>query len=381
MRVLAQMAKATNATALQHDRHLGPGIEDQLESFTKGALGADGGNGPPDLDRCQIDCFVQVRGPGPTGEIAVGDQAEPFGAVGRQRGSGLGDRSGDVDDGTRREFQVGDGAERETPQASFGPEEGLDELVGRVGQQVVWCRMLFEHAAHVEDGHLVAQRDGLVDVMGHQHDRLADPLLQIEQFPLEPTADDGVHRSERLVHQQHRWVCSQGPGHADPLLLPSGEFRRIAVEHVRFQADQIGQFTHPVGGLGLVPPQQPGDGADVLGDGPVREQAHLLDDVPDPPSQFGDGLVTDVGAADGDRSVGRFDQPVHHPQRRGLAAARWPDEDGDRPFLDAQVERSDGGSNAAGKGLGHPAQVDGNSSHGRSPSVVNSAGRAGAADP
>ena len=43
--------------------------------------------------------------------------------------------------------------------------------------------------------------------------------LQREQLVLQPGAHDRVDRAVGLVHQQHRRVGGQGPGHADPLLL------------------------------------------------------------------------------------------------------------------------------------------------------------------
>ena len=44
---------------------------------------------------------------------------------------------------------------------------------------------LGEDPADLEDGDAVRQLDGLVDVVGDQHDRLLHPLLQLEQLVLE----------------------------------------------------------------------------------------------------------------------------------------------------------------------------------------------------
>ena len=74
----------------------------------------------------------------------------------------------------------------------------------------------------LEDGDLVTQLDGLVDVVGDEHDRLAEFRLQAQELVLQLAADDRVDGAERLVHQHHRRIRGQRPGHADPLLLPAG---------------------------------------------------------------------------------------------------------------------------------------------------------------
>ena len=131
------------------------------------------------------------------------------------------------------EGQVGDGGQGEAADAAVAADEALHELVGRGPQEVVGRGVLLEDPAHVEQGDAVGQLDGLVEVVGHEHDRLVDPGLEPEQLVLEAAADDRVDGAERLVHEEDRRVGGQGPGHAHPLLLAAGELVRVAGEHGR----------------------------------------------------------------------------------------------------------------------------------------------------
>ena len=100
-------------------------------------------------------------------------------------------------------------------------------------------------------------------------------------------AHDRVDRAERLVHQHHRRVGGQRPGHADPLLLAAGELGRIALGELRVQADPLEQLHRPRTGLALALPEQQRHGRDVVHDGAVREQSGVLDDVADAAAQLG----------------------------------------------------------------------------------------------
>ena len=49
--------------------------------------------------------------------------------------------------------------------------------------------------------------------------------LEAEELVLQPRRVHRVDGAERLVHQQHRRVGAQRPGHADALALPAGQLR------------------------------------------------------------------------------------------------------------------------------------------------------------
>ena len=87
-------------------------------------------------------------------------------------------------------------------------------------------------------GHQVADLDGLLDVVGDQHDRLAQLGLQGQQLVLQRGADHRVDGAERLVHQQDRRVGGEGAGHADALLLAAGQLVRVALRQPLVEADQ-----------------------------------------------------------------------------------------------------------------------------------------------
>ena len=97
-------------------------------------------------------------------------------------------------------------------------------------------------AALAEDRDPVAERDRLVDVVGDEHDRLAQLALQPQELVLQRAAHDRVDGAERLVHQQHGRVGGERPGDADALLLAAGELARVAVGHRRVEADELEQL-------------------------------------------------------------------------------------------------------------------------------------------
>ena len=66
--------------------------------------------------------------------------------------------------------------------------------------------VLLEHAADVEHRHAVGEPNGFVDVVRHEHDRLVQPALEVQQLLLQTQPHDRIDRAERLVHQQHRRI-------------------------------------------------------------------------------------------------------------------------------------------------------------------------------
>ena len=97
--------------------------------------------------------------------------------------------------------------------------------------------VLLQHAAAAEHRDLVAELDRLVDVVGDEHDRLAQFALQPQDLVLQLLAHHRVDGAERLVHQQDRRVGGQRPGHADALLLAARQLGRVAVGQLGVQPD------------------------------------------------------------------------------------------------------------------------------------------------
>jgi hypothetical protein len=212
-------------------------------------------------------------------------------------------------------------------------------------------------AALAEDGDPVAHLDRLVDVVGDEHDRLADVLLEAEELVLEAAADDRVHGPEGLVHEHDRRVHGQGPGHPDPLALAARELVGVAVADLGGQADHLQQLAHPGPGPLIVPAGQLGHGGDVLADGAVREQADLLDDVADAAPQLGRVDRGHVASVDDDVAAGGLDHPVDHPQGGGLAAARGADQDREVTLGHLEGDVVDG-RGAIGEALGDGFEAD-----------------------
>ena len=99
---------------------------------------------------------------------------------------------------------------------------------------------LRELAALGQHRDLVAHLHGLVDVVGDQHDGLAEFALQPEELVLQPGPDDRVDGRERLVHEQHRRVGGQRSRDTDSLLLAPGELARVPVGvQSRVEPDQV----------------------------------------------------------------------------------------------------------------------------------------------
>ena len=123
------------------------------------------------------------------------------------------------------------------------PTKSDDEVVGRVREQLGRGAVLGEPAAGGEDRDPVAHPHGLVDVVGDQHDGLAELALQPQELVLQPGAHHRVDGAERLVHQQHRRVGGERAGDADALALAAGELVRVAVGvRRRVEPDELHQL-------------------------------------------------------------------------------------------------------------------------------------------
>ena len=96
----------------------------------------------------------------------------------------------------------------------------------------------------------------------------------------------GIERGEGFVEEQQRRIGRERACHADALALAAGELVRIALGVLGGrQSDQLEQLLH----AGLAAPGLPslelGHDAGIPGDGEVRQQADVLDDVPGPAAQ------------------------------------------------------------------------------------------------
>ena len=168
--------------------------------------------------------------------------------------------------------------------------------------------------------------------------------LQRGQVVLQLLAQLGVERAERLVEQQHRRLQDQRPGQRHALLLAARQLRRPPLLEPA-EAHELDRPPDAALALGASepvavapPPQAVGD---VVGDAEVREQRVRLEHRVDRPA---------VRAAcrrgrrrrGGCCPLGRLLEAADHPQRRGLAAARRPEQREELTGLDHEVDVVDG---------------------------------------
>ena len=96
---------------------------------------------------------------------------------------------------------------------------GADDLVGRAD---------LDHLAVAQDHDPVAELERLGEVVGDEHHRLADLVVQPDDLVLHVAADQRVEGRERLVEEQHRRVAGERAGQADALLHAAGELVGVA---------------------------------------------------------------------------------------------------------------------------------------------------------
>src|SRR5215203_1160142 len=182
----------------------------------------------------------------------------------------------------RLEPYVADSNEGEPLEDAVGADERGDELGVWVSEDCLGGIVLGEDAALLENGDLVPHLYGLVYVVGDEDDGLLYIFLNPQELVLEPLARDRVDSPEGLIHQHDGGVRRQRPRVPYALLLAARELGRVTVEVlIRGEADCVQEFVHAALDAALVPAEQVGDGADVVGDGAVGEETYLLDGVAD----------------------------------------------------------------------------------------------------
>ena len=226
----------------------------------------------------------------------------------------------------RLQRHVGERAQREAPQRAVVADELRDELVGGMRQDRVRRVVLRQHATLAENRDPIAHPDRLVDVVGDEDHRLADLAMQAAQLVLQTEPRDRIERAERLVHQQERRVCREGPREPDPLTLPARQLGRVPLGVARLEPDELQQLVASLRDPFLVPAEEPRHDADVVRDGHVREEADLLDHVADATPQLDERQVTHGSTVDPDVSRVERDQPVDHLEGGRLAATRGSDQ-------------------------------------------------------
>ena len=168
---------------------------------------------------------------------------------------------------------------------------------------------------------------------------------------LDLAGGDGVQGGAGLVHEEDLGLHGQGPGDAQPLLLPAGEAEAALVKPVLHLIPEGGRLQTPLHGFvhpRVVDTEDPESVGHVLVDG-LGEGVGLLKDHAHPLPQFRDVhlRIVDVPAVDADgpgegHVIDEVVQPVETSQEGGLPAARGADERGGLPRRDVQVDVEEG---------------------------------------
>jgi hypothetical protein len=195
---------------------------------------------------------------------------------------------------------------RTTPVTGAGPRrwtwrdrDGIDERAyARIfGLKNGARRAAPNQMARVEDSDAIREGNRFGHVVRDQQHRLAQPRLDAAELDLQLTARDRVERAERLVHQQDRRIRGEGPRHADALTLSArqliGPPGGVVVAREPDQPEQLADArAHAL----VLPAFEPRHDSDVVGDGQVRKESHLLNDVAHGPAQADHIPVTRVSA-------------------------------------------------------------------------------------
>ena len=128
-------------------------------------------------------------------------------------------------------------------------EELHHELVGRPVVEIVGPAHLLDLPV-VDHHQLVGDLEGLFLIMGDEHGRHVDLVVQPPQPVAQFLADLGIQRAERLVQQQHLRLRGECPGQRHPLPLTAGELGREPVGEL-IEMDQFQQLVHPLAHLRL----------------------------------------------------------------------------------------------------------------------------------
>src|ERR1700733_14527689 len=154
------------------------------------------------------------------------------------------------------------------------PYELGDVIVGGALHDVFGRAGLYDAPAF-EDRDLIAELQGLIEVVADEQDGPLHARLQRQQLVLKFAADQGIKRRERLIHQQDVGVGRERARQADALLHAAGQLVAIASAPGR-QPDQLELLVDdPAAPLGRLAAQLQAE-ADVVTYGAPRQQRELL---------------------------------------------------------------------------------------------------------
>src|ERR1700728_3559560 len=223
------------------------------------------------------------------------------------------------------------------------PYEFGDVIVGGALHDILGRAGLYDAAAF-EDRDLIAELQGLIEIVTDEQNRALHARLQRQQLILEFAADQRMERRERLIHQQDIGVGRERARQADALLHAPRQFVAVASAPGR-QSDQLELFVNdPAAFLGRLAAQLQAE-ADVVTHRAPRQQRELLEyhrNAKAPNTPQGGGVTAgdvDDGTAVVDQHLAARDwrDAIGRAQQRGLARAGQPHQHADLAVLDAQA--------------------------------------------
>ena len=133
-----------------------------------------------------------------------------------------------------------------------GRQERRHERVGGRGGEGRE-RALLDDASGAHEDDQVGELRRFADVVGDDHDGLAERAEDGAQVVAQLGAHQRIQRAERLVEQQHLGVEEQRAHDRDALDLPARQLGRVAGEAVRGEAGQGPELVQAAGDAGGVP--------------------------------------------------------------------------------------------------------------------------------
>ena len=197
----------------------------------------------------------------------------------------------------------------------------------------------------MHDGDAVGESDGLVEVVGDEHDRLVQRGLQAEELILHLPADQRVQGREGLVQEPDVGLHCQRSTDAHPLLLATGELAGVVVAST-LQPDQVDDLERlGVPGLSVDALHLEGEGH-VLDHRAVGEQGEVLEHHAHlVAAEFDHFLVRggqEVLAVEIDLASGGVDEARKAAHQGRLAGAAEAHQDDDLALVDLERCIADG---------------------------------------
>ena len=199
---------------------------------------------------------------------------------------------------------------------------------------------LLHHDAAIQNGNVIADLLHNTHLMGDDHHRDAQLLVDVLDEGQDGMGGVGVQRTGGLVAQQDLGVRCQCAGNGDALLLTAGQLCRVGVGLIR-QAHHLQQLSGALFGICLLYTGQLHGEADVLQAAALHQQVELLEDHRDLPAalaQLGRRELFHLHAVNDHAALGGALQQVDAAHQRGFARARHADDAVNRTIRDGQVD-------------------------------------------